>query len=208
MSETAASRSLEVLKQISSTGYLRKRLPQELVVLQGGQTNLTALAQADADLMLETLVPEVAAAAVAVATVGSAVTEVTDSVSDVAAANSAAVSMDSVAPAVVEEAFEAVAEEPVEAEQTTGDAVTDDESAPGLALVVVVNDFLNAQCFAFAVAHDQLVALRRAVLHEGLKAAECVDGEFKARLRLEVANLAVAREERDAPVDSGGCERT
>ena len=26
-----------MLKQISSTGYLRKRLPQELVVLQGGQ---------------------------------------------------------------------------------------------------------------------------------------------------------------------------
>ncbi|MEP2027780.1 MAG: vitamin B12-dependent ribonucleotide reductase [Paracoccaceae bacterium] len=62
MSETAASRSLEVLKQISSTGYLRKRLPQELVVLQGGQTAVTAIAQADADLMLETLVPEVAAA--------------------------------------------------------------------------------------------------------------------------------------------------
>ena len=38
LSETAASHSLEVLKQISSTGYLRKRLPQELVVLQGGQT--------------------------------------------------------------------------------------------------------------------------------------------------------------------------
>ena len=37
MSENAASRSLEVLKQISSTGYLRKRLPQELVVLNGGQ---------------------------------------------------------------------------------------------------------------------------------------------------------------------------
>ncbi len=35
-SETAATRSLEVLRQISSTGYLRKRLPQELVVLQGG----------------------------------------------------------------------------------------------------------------------------------------------------------------------------
>ena len=34
-SENAASRSLEVLKQISSTGYLRKRLPQELMVLQG-----------------------------------------------------------------------------------------------------------------------------------------------------------------------------
>ncbi|MBV0893012.1 vitamin B12-dependent ribonucleotide reductase [Paracoccus sp. Z118] len=30
------SRSLEMLRQISSTGYLRKRLPQELVVLQGG----------------------------------------------------------------------------------------------------------------------------------------------------------------------------
>jgi ribonucleoside-diphosphate reductase alpha chain len=36
ISESAASRSLEVLKQISSTGYLRKRLPQELVVLNGG----------------------------------------------------------------------------------------------------------------------------------------------------------------------------
>ncbi|MDA5555329.1 vitamin B12-dependent ribonucleotide reductase [Shimia sp. MMG029] len=36
LSESAANRSLEVLKQISSTGYLRKRLPQELVVLNGG----------------------------------------------------------------------------------------------------------------------------------------------------------------------------
>ncbi|WP_424974476.1 vitamin B12-dependent ribonucleotide reductase [Dinoroseobacter sp. S124A] len=36
MSDNAASKSLEVLKQISSTGYLRKRMPQELVVLQGG----------------------------------------------------------------------------------------------------------------------------------------------------------------------------
>ncbi|MBI6629100.1 vitamin B12-dependent ribonucleotide reductase [Pontibaca salina] len=36
ITETAATRSLEVLKQISSTGYLRKRLPQELVVLRGG----------------------------------------------------------------------------------------------------------------------------------------------------------------------------
>jgi len=38
VSDQAASRGLEVLKQISSTGYLRKRLPQELVVLQGGMT--------------------------------------------------------------------------------------------------------------------------------------------------------------------------
>ena len=34
VSETAATRSLEVLKQISSTGYLRKRLPQELMQQQ------------------------------------------------------------------------------------------------------------------------------------------------------------------------------
>ena len=34
--EGAASKSLEVLRQLSSTGYLRKRVPQELVVLQGG----------------------------------------------------------------------------------------------------------------------------------------------------------------------------
>ncbi len=38
LSDQAASRGLEVLKQISSTGYLRKRLPQELVVLQGGMS--------------------------------------------------------------------------------------------------------------------------------------------------------------------------
>ncbi|WP_209425914.1 vitamin B12-dependent ribonucleotide reductase [Pararhodobacter sp. SW119] len=38
LSEDATSRGLEVLRQISSTGYLRKRLPQELVVLQGGNT--------------------------------------------------------------------------------------------------------------------------------------------------------------------------
>lgn len=35
-SENAASRSLEVLKQISSTGYLRKRMPQDLMALQTG----------------------------------------------------------------------------------------------------------------------------------------------------------------------------
>jgi ribonucleoside-diphosphate reductase alpha chain len=36
LTDDAASRGLEVLRQISSTGYLRKRLPQELVVFQGG----------------------------------------------------------------------------------------------------------------------------------------------------------------------------
>ena len=44
LSDTAATRSLEVLKQISSTGYLRKRLPHELMVLNGGQNGETALA--------------------------------------------------------------------------------------------------------------------------------------------------------------------
>ena len=38
VSDDAATRGLEVLRQISSTGYLRKRMPQELVVLQGGAT--------------------------------------------------------------------------------------------------------------------------------------------------------------------------
>jgi ribonucleoside-diphosphate reductase alpha chain len=49
VTESAASKSVELLKSISSTGYLRKRLPQELVVFQGGaatafQTNSDAAA--------------------------------------------------------------------------------------------------------------------------------------------------------------------
>lgn len=36
VSETAELKSLTMLKQISSSGYLRKRLPQDLMVLQGG----------------------------------------------------------------------------------------------------------------------------------------------------------------------------
>ena len=51
-SDAAASKSLEVLKQISSTGYLRKRMPQDLVVLQGGQAetaSLEAVAEATTD---------------------------------------------------------------------------------------------------------------------------------------------------------------
>ncbi|NOR29894.1 MAG: hypothetical protein GQ539_02215, partial [Sulfitobacter sp.] len=43
----AATRSLEVLKQISSTGYLRNRMPQELVLMQGGQ-GMSDLAVLDA----------------------------------------------------------------------------------------------------------------------------------------------------------------
>lgn len=58
LSESAASKSLEVLKQISSTGYLRKRVPQELVVLQGGQAATAFSAPMDASAALSTLVPE------------------------------------------------------------------------------------------------------------------------------------------------------
>ena len=57
LSDTAASRSLEVLKQISSTGYLRKRLPQELVVFQGGQGEMMRTGT-DPVAALQTLVPE------------------------------------------------------------------------------------------------------------------------------------------------------
>jgi ribonucleoside-diphosphate reductase alpha chain len=56
VSERSASKSLEVLKQISSTGYLRKRLPQELVVLQGG-IGATALS-GDPLAVLNALIPE------------------------------------------------------------------------------------------------------------------------------------------------------
>ena len=63
VSETAASKSLEVLKQISSTGYLRKRVPQELVVLQGGASG--AQGAADPVATLQTLVPETGSAAIA-----------------------------------------------------------------------------------------------------------------------------------------------
>src|SRR6056297_3198653 len=61
VSSETASRSLEVLKQISSTGYLRKRLPQELVVLNGGQSRMAA-AGSDPVQTLQTLVPETASA--------------------------------------------------------------------------------------------------------------------------------------------------
>ena len=38
-----AQSSIDVIRQLSSTGYLRKRLPQELVVLQGGAAVAGAL---------------------------------------------------------------------------------------------------------------------------------------------------------------------
>jgi ribonucleoside-diphosphate reductase alpha chain len=60
VSDSAASKSLEVLRQISSTGYLRKRLPQELVVLQGGMAG----AAQDAMTALSTLAPDVQSASI------------------------------------------------------------------------------------------------------------------------------------------------
>jgi ribonucleoside-diphosphate reductase alpha chain len=65
MSEGATARSIEVLKQISSAGYLRKRLPQELVVLNGGAAGGMALDSAhDPVGALQTLVPETSTAMV------------------------------------------------------------------------------------------------------------------------------------------------
>lgn len=65
VSEGAASKSVELLKSISSTGYLRKRLPQELMVFQGGigggigSVGATALS-GDPVTALNMLVPETA----------------------------------------------------------------------------------------------------------------------------------------------------
>ncbi|MDI3335841.1 vitamin B12-dependent ribonucleotide reductase [Defluviimonas aestuarii] len=66
MSESAASKSLEVLKQVASTGYMRKRLPQELIVLQGG-VGAMALS-GDPVAALNTLVPVTGQAIAATAT--------------------------------------------------------------------------------------------------------------------------------------------
>ena len=69
VSKTAANRGLEVIKQISSTGYLRKRVPQELVVLQGGMgmTGFSGMGLAnavggDTVTALNLLIPETARA--------------------------------------------------------------------------------------------------------------------------------------------------
>ncbi len=58
VNEQSASKSLEVLKQISSTGYLRKRLPQDLMVLQGGAGATALHGAGDPQAALQALVPE------------------------------------------------------------------------------------------------------------------------------------------------------
>jgi ribonucleoside-diphosphate reductase alpha chain len=72
--EVSASKSLEVLRQISSTGYLRKRLPQELRVLQGGMGATALAGSGDPLSVLQTLVPETGTAISAVA-VGAVTTD-------------------------------------------------------------------------------------------------------------------------------------
>ncbi len=70
MNEAAAAKSLDVLRQISSTGYLRKRMPQELRVLQGGMGAVALDSATDAVAALQTLVPDVASAGFAETAVG------------------------------------------------------------------------------------------------------------------------------------------
>ena len=53
ISDTAATRSLEVLKQISSTGYLRKRLPQELMQ-QETSSDLSDQSSASVETIIKT----------------------------------------------------------------------------------------------------------------------------------------------------------
>ena len=66
----AAASSLQMLRGVTSTGYLRKRMPQELVVLQGGSGVEAALALApDAD---PAALAQVVASAVPEATAGGA----------------------------------------------------------------------------------------------------------------------------------------
>ena len=69
MPDSRASSPIDVLRQISSSGYLRKRVPQELVVLQGGAGAITTALKSgtgDPVATLETLVPEIASNTVAV----------------------------------------------------------------------------------------------------------------------------------------------
>ncbi len=57
--EPQKTKSIEVLKQMVSTGYHRNRVPQELVVYQGGQAGAVALdGSVDPVTALATLVPE------------------------------------------------------------------------------------------------------------------------------------------------------
>jgi len=63
VSGKAANKSLDMIRQVSSSGYLRKRLPQELVLLQGGMGNVFGVETATGTIGdpvgdLTSLVPE------------------------------------------------------------------------------------------------------------------------------------------------------
>ncbi|PZQ49217.1 MAG: vitamin B12-dependent ribonucleotide reductase [Rhodovulum sulfidophilum] len=66
--EEAAQSSIEAIKQISSTGYLRKRLPRELVLLQGGASVSGALNLGSVAVSGMTAVAETSVASVSVST--------------------------------------------------------------------------------------------------------------------------------------------
>ncbi|MEM7752932.1 MAG: vitamin B12-dependent ribonucleotide reductase [Pseudomonadota bacterium] len=75
MPGTGGSSQFEVLKKVVSAGYTRGRLPQELVVLEGG-VGATALAGVeDPAAALQTLVPDVAVAPVAETALGTGTLE-------------------------------------------------------------------------------------------------------------------------------------
>ncbi|MFQ5438394.1 MAG: vitamin B12-dependent ribonucleotide reductase, partial [Paracoccaceae bacterium] len=69
VSHPIATRSLDMIRQVSSSGYLRKRLPQELVLLQGGADSVFTSSRSDPDASsaLAALVPETRPAAPVVA---------------------------------------------------------------------------------------------------------------------------------------------
>ena len=62
VSDSAASKSVELLKSISSTGYLRKRLPQELVVFQGGMGATALSTGTDGLAAISAMMPDVGGA--------------------------------------------------------------------------------------------------------------------------------------------------
>ena len=67
---SSGSDAVEVLRKVASAGFTRRRVPQELVLVQGG-AGATALADAgDPAAALQTLVPEVAPATVAETSAG------------------------------------------------------------------------------------------------------------------------------------------
>ncbi len=68
VTDNQASKSIEMLKSISSTGYLRKRLPQELVVFQGGLASSVQPAGAEA-MTMASFVAETSMTALATGTV-------------------------------------------------------------------------------------------------------------------------------------------